>query len=90
MIVDGLEGGDREQKRGLVKRHPSQPLGDDGTARIKYETLDGVVVPSAVRIRHVQSMMPGVDGLEQERVNVHGAMQEILPSVDKKNCKTRW
>ena len=53
MVVDGLEGGNREQKRGLAKRHASQPLGDDGTTRIKDEALDGVVVQCAVRVRYV-------------------------------------
>ena len=87
MIVDGLKGGNCEQKRGLAKRHAGQPLGDRSTTRGKDEALDGVTVPSAVRIRHVQPMVPGVDGCEQERVDVHGAMQEILPSVDKKTTK---
>ena len=87
VVVDGLEGGNREQKRGLAKRHAGQPLGDHSTTRIKDETLDRVVVPSAVRIRYIQPMMPGVDSLEQERVHVHGAVQEVLPSVDKKTAK---
>ena len=64
MVIDVLEGGNREQKRSLMKRHASQPLGDDSTTRIKDETLDRVVVPSAVRIRYIQPIMSGVDGLE--------------------------
>ena len=32
--------------------------------------------------------MPGVEGLEQERVHVHGAMQEVLPSVDQETTKS--
>ena len=82
MVVDGLEGGNCEQKCGLAERHAGQPLGDDGTTRIKDEALDGMVIQCAVRVRHIQPMMPGVEGLEQERVHVHGAMQEVLPSVD--------
>ena len=33
-------------------------------------------------------MVPGVEGLEQERVHVHGAMQEVLPSVDQETAKS--
>jgi len=87
IIVDGLEAGNREQKRGLAKRHAGQPLGDRSTTRGKDEAFDRVAVPSPVRIWHVQPMMPGVDGLEQERVHVHGTMQEVLLSVDKKTAK---
>ena len=32
--------------------------------------------------------MPGVEGLEQERVYVHGAVQEVLPGVDQKAVKS--
>ena len=48
VIVDGLEGGNYEQKRSLANRHASQPLRDDSTARIKNEALDGVVIQCAV------------------------------------------
>ena len=60
VVVDGLEGSNCEQKRGLADRHASQPLGDDSAARIKNEALDRVVVQCAVRIRYVQPMVPGV------------------------------
>ena len=87
VVIDGLEGGNCEKKRSLTKRHPSQPLGDHSTRRVEDETLDRVVVPSPVRIWHIQPMMPGVDSLEQECVHVHGAVQEVLPSVDEKTAK---
>lgn len=53
VVVDGLKGGNCEQKCGLAKRHASQPLGDDSTARIKNEALDGVVIQRTVRIRYI-------------------------------------
>ena len=84
VIVDSLEGGNYEQKRSLANRHASQPLRDDSTARIKNEALDGVVIQCAVRVRYIQPVVPGVEGLEQERVYVHGAVQEVLPGVDQK------
>ena len=31
VVVDGLEGGDREQEGGLADRHAGQPLGDYST-----------------------------------------------------------
>ena len=81
VVVDRLEHGNYEQKCGLANRHPSQPLSHPSAARIN-DCLGGVVVQCAVRIRHIQPMMPGVDGLEQECVHVHAAMHEVLPSVD--------
>ena len=53
MVVNGLEGGDCKQKRGLANRHAGQPLGDGSAARIEDETLHGMVVKRAVRIRHI-------------------------------------
>ena len=88
MVIDGFESADCEQECGLAKRHASQPLGDDSTTRIKNEAFDGVVEPSAIRIRYIHLVVPGVDGLEQVCVHVHGAVQEVLPSVDKKTAKS--
>ena len=53
VVVDGLESGNCEKKRGLAERHASQPLGDDSTTRIKKEALDWMIELSAVRIRYI-------------------------------------
>jgi len=87
VIVDGLEGGNCEKKRGLAKRHASQPLRDNSTTRINKEALDWMVELSAVRIRYIQPVVPGVDSLEQVCVHVHGAVQEVYPSVDKETAE---
>ena len=88
MVVDGLEGGNREQKCSLTHRHARHPLSDDSTTRIEKEALDGVVVQCAVRIRYIQPMVPGMELLVQECVHVHGAMQEILPGVNEETAKS--
>lgn len=82
MVVDGFEGGNCKQKCSLTDRHSCRPLGEDGTARIKKEALDGVVVQSTERVGYVQPVVPGVERLEQKCVHVHAAMEEVLPCVD--------
>src|SRR5260221_564250 len=82
MVVDGLESGNCEQKCSLTVGHSSYPLSEDSTARIKKEALNGMVVQRTERVRYVQPMVPGVECLVQKRVHVHGAVQEILPTVD--------
>ena len=87
VVVDRLKHGNYEQKCCLANRHPSQPFRDPSTARIGHNSLDGMVVQSAVRIRYIQPVMPGVDVLEQKWVHVHAAMHEVLPSVHQETAE---
>lgn len=87
MVIDGLECGKCEQKSGLTNRHSRYPLSESRTQQIEKETLNRVVESPAERIRHVQPMVPRVDGLVQKFVHVHGAMREVLPGVDEEPVK---
>jgi len=63
VVVDGLEGGNCEQKCSLTDGHSRYPLSEDSTARIEKEALNGMVVQRAERVRYVQPMVPGVECL---------------------------
>ena len=63
VVVDGLEGGNCEQKCSLAEGHSRYPLSEDSTTRIKKEALDGMVVQRTERVRYVQPMVPGVECL---------------------------
>jgi len=63
VVVDGLDGGNCEQKCSLTDGHPRYPLSEDSAARIEKEALNGMVVQRTERVRYVQPMVPGVECL---------------------------
>lgn len=82
VVIDGLQCGDGEQDHGLPGGQTCAPLRDSSSQCIEEEAFDGVVIKRPESIRHVQAMMPGVEVPVQELVDMHGAMEEVLPGVD--------
>ena len=72
VVVDRLDGGEAEEEGALTNVHACEFEANAGTKAIKEEALEGVVVESAIGIRHVQAMV----------ARVEGRWQEVLARVD--------
>lgn len=62
VIVDGLDGREREKPHRLTSRHARNKESNSGTYRIQQETLDRMVVQGPERVRHVKAVVPRVKG----------------------------
>lgn len=82
VVVDGLAGGEDEEEHRLADRETGDSLRKYSAERVEQEALDRVIVERAVSIRHVQPVMDRVEVLEEEPVNVHRAVEEVLPRVE--------
>ena len=61
MIVHSLESRKREQHDRLTNSQERYFMRQGGSARIKQETFQGMVVQRPERVRHIESMMYGVE-----------------------------
>ena len=82
VVVDGLACREGEEKGGLSDGELRDGLGEHGTQRVEQEALDGVVVERTKGIWHVEPVVHRVEVLVEELVNVHRAMEEVLPGVE--------
>jgi len=83
IVVDGLEGGDREQnvvwRTDILTNHSAMIASHK--SRTKSSTGWLYSVPNGYST-YIQSMTPRVGGPEEGCVDVHAAIQEVVPSVD--------
>lgn len=82
VVVDCLERRDDKEQHSLAGAHVRNPFGNPGSAGVKQEALDGMVVQRAEREWHIEPVVPGVELLVEVGVRVHCPVQEVLPSVD--------
>jgi hypothetical protein len=82
VVIDGLAGREGEEERSLSYGEARDGLGKHGAKRVEEETLEGVVIERAKGVRHVEPVMHRVEVLIQELVDVHRAMEEVLPGVE--------
>lgn len=81
VVIDGLAGREGEKERCLSYGEARDGFGEHGAKRVKQQTLDGVVVECAEGVWHVEPVMHRVEVLVEELVDVHRAMEEVLPGV---------
>jgi hypothetical protein len=82
VVIDSLAGRDGEEECSLPYGETRDGLGQHGAKRVEQEALDGVVIERAKGVRHVEPVMHRVEVLVEELVDVHRAMEEILPGVE--------
>lgn len=85
MVVDGLQRGDGEEDHGLPSGEARAPFRDGSPQCIEEEAFDGMVIKRPESIWHVQAVMPGMEVSVEELVDVHSAVEEVLPGVDDKH-----
>lgn len=81
VIIDGLACREQEEKRGLADCQTRESFGECGTQGVEKESFDWVIVERAKRVWDVKPVVYRVKVLVEELVDVHAAMEEILPCV---------
>ena len=61
VIVDSLNCGHREEQNALAECHAGDLECDGGTKGIEKETLNRVVVESTIGVRHIETVVAGVE-----------------------------
>ena len=86
VVVDPLHRREGEEVNGGVGRHPRYQEGEGAAHGVEEEALDGVVVLAPKGVGDDEAVVPGVDVLVQELVQVHVSVPEVLPRVDDKHA----
>jgi hypothetical protein len=81
VVVDALDGAEREEEDGGARRHAGDDEGQRPAERVEQQALDGVVVLRAERVGHDEAVVPRVDVPVEEAVQVHVPMPRVLPPV---------
>ena len=89
MVVDGFERGQSEEPHSLADIHPREFEREGRSHGIQHESLQGVVVEGAERVRDEEAVMPDVEGEIEPAVHVHGSVEEVLPRVDEEGCEEK-
>ena len=87
MVVDGFERGQCEEPHSLTDVHPRQFERKGRSNGIQHETLQGVIVEGAERIRDEEAVMADMEGEIEPPVHVHGSVEEVLPGVHEEGCQ---
>lgn len=82
VVVDSLDCRHGEEQDSLAKSHASNLECDGSTESIEEESLNRVVVESTVGVRHIKTVVAGVEVSIQPLVDVHQSVEEVLPSID--------
>lgn len=61
VVVDSLDCGHGEEQNALAECHTGDLECDGGTKGIEKETLNGVVVESTIGVRHIETVVAGVE-----------------------------
>lgn len=94
MIIDGFDGGEREEDGGNTRTHSRDGDGDGSGHAVGEEALKRVVVQRPKCVWDNKRVMLRVNVLVQEFVDVHQPMGEILTCIEhhhgNKNLKNEY
>ncbi|KAL3646483.1 hypothetical protein CASFOL_011663 [Castilleja foliolosa] len=81
VVVDRLEGCEREEENGSPWGHSGNEEREGPTDRVEEDTFERVVVQGSKGVGNDETVVLRVDVLVEELVVVHVAMHEVLPGV---------
>lgn len=90
VIIDRLHGRDDEEEEGLTRREADDLVREDTAARVERKAFERVVVERAEGVRHVEAVVPGVDGAVQEGDLMCRPVHHVLPAVEDKAAARGW
>jgi len=86
VVVDSLYSRASKEPHTLPNGHACHQISQASTERVQQKPLNWMVIERAESVGHIKSMMARVQGSVQPFVHVHRAMQEVLPSINDKDC----
>jgi hypothetical protein len=89
VVVDGLDGREREEEYASPRGHARDEERERATDGVQDESLQWVVVQSSKSVGDDKSVVLRVDVLVQELVDMHVSVHEILPCVHDKHCNDK-
>lgn len=81
VVVDGLDGGEREEEDGRSRSHSRHQKGDSTANSVQQQAFQGMIVQRSEGEWHHQPVVLGVHVLVHKLVNVHPPVAEVLPGI---------